>query len=111
MHKPSSLAPFLQIPAELRLYDCYILNCGYKMSTQTSPVQTQSPVESYASPPGRCTRTVAIVKNHALEHRLEIESRMTEAGFEVSNFTLCYVLRYAHWALEYVPLLVATIDC
>lgn len=29
------------------------------------------------------TRTVAIIKNHALVHRLDIEPRITEAGFEV----------------------------
>jgi hypothetical protein len=29
------------------------------------------------------TRTVAIVKNHALQHRLDIEPRISEAGFEV----------------------------
>ena len=29
------------------------------------------------------TRTVAIVKNHALQHRLDIEPRIFEAGFEV----------------------------
>ena len=29
------------------------------------------------------TRTVAIVKNHALLHRLDIEPRISEAGFEV----------------------------
>jgi hypothetical protein len=30
------------------------------------------------------TRTVAIIKNHALESRFDIESRITEAGFEVT---------------------------
>jgi hypothetical protein len=30
------------------------------------------------------TRTVAIIKHHALEHRFDIEARITEAGFEVS---------------------------
>ena len=29
------------------------------------------------------TRTVAIVKNHAFPHRLDIEPRISEAGFEV----------------------------
>jgi len=29
------------------------------------------------------TRTVAIVKNHALHYRLDIEPRISEAGFEV----------------------------
>jgi hypothetical protein len=30
------------------------------------------------------TRTVAIIKNHALQHRFDIEARISEAGFEVS---------------------------
>ena len=29
------------------------------------------------------TRAVAIIKNHALQHRLSIEPRIYEAGFEV----------------------------
>ena len=29
------------------------------------------------------TRTVAIIKNHALKHRFEIERRIQEASFEV----------------------------
>ena len=33
------------------------------------------------------TRTVAIVKNHALQHRLDIEPRISEAGFEVCEPT------------------------
>jgi len=33
------------------------------------------------------TRTVAIVKNHALPHRLDIEPRISEAGFEVCEAT------------------------
>ncbi|TFK52424.1 hypothetical protein OE88DRAFT_1795516 [Heliocybe sulcata] len=35
------------------------------------------------SPIGYPTRTVAIIKNHALEHRLEIEPRILEASFEI----------------------------
>ena len=31
------------------------------------------------------TRTVAIIKTHALEQRLEIEPRILEANFEVSS--------------------------
>lgn len=50
------------------------------MSAPSSPVQDDS---GYSSPPGKRTRTVAIVKNHALDHRFDIEMRMTEAGFEV----------------------------
>ena len=36
-----------------------------------------------ASPLVRSTRTVAIIKPHALDHRFEIEHRITEAKFEV----------------------------
>lgn len=40
------------------------------------------------SPMGRqvpVTRTVAIIKNHALQHRFDIEPRIQEASFEVRN--------------------------
>ena len=37
------------------------------------------------------TRTVAIVKNHALHHRLDIEPRIFEAGFEVRGLSfICF---------------------
>ena len=35
----------------------------------------------------RLTRTVAIIKNHALEHRMSIEERIQKAGFEVCSVT------------------------
>jgi hypothetical protein len=35
-------------------------------------------------PPHSPTRTVAIIKNHALQHRFDIEGRISEAGFEVN---------------------------
>lgn len=37
-----------------------------------------------ATPQPKITRTVAIIKHHALEHRFDIESRIQEASFEVS---------------------------
>jgi len=36
------------------------------------------------------TRTVAIVKNHALHYRLDIEPRISEAGFEVREIPHTY---------------------
>ncbi|KAI0269913.1 hypothetical protein BC834DRAFT_922713 [Gloeopeniophorella convolvens] len=36
-----------------------------------------------ASPPFKSTRTVAIIKPHALDHRFDIEHRITEAKFEI----------------------------
>ena len=36
----------------------------------------------------RITRTVAIIKNHALKYRLTIERRIEEAGFEVRSFII-----------------------
>ncbi|KLO16795.1 hypothetical protein SCHPADRAFT_822684 [Schizopora paradoxa] len=33
----------------------------------------------------RLTRTVALIKQHALEHRMDIERRVEEAGFEISK--------------------------
>ncbi|KAJ3525145.1 hypothetical protein NMY22_g10694 [Coprinellus aureogranulatus] len=38
---------------------------------------------SRSSPRTPVTRTVAIIKHHALEHRFEIERRIQEAGFEI----------------------------
>lgn len=35
------------------------------------------------------TRTVAIIKNHALAHRFDIERRIQEASFEVRSYFLC----------------------
>ena len=40
------------------------------------PPETQQPAPS-------STRTVAIIKNHALAHRFDIEPRILEASFEV----------------------------
>lgn len=54
------------------------------MSVPSSPTRfaTQDGLASLLSSLPR-TRTVAIVKNHALQHRLDIEPRIFEAGFEV----------------------------
>lgn len=38
------------------------------------------------------TRTVAIIKHHALHHRFDIEPRIQEASFEV-RFELCRTAR------------------
>ena len=35
----------------------------------------------------RVTRTVAIIKHHALRQRMEIEERIQKAGFEVRRST------------------------
>lgn len=44
---------------------------------------THSPL-SDSSQHTQSTRTVAIIKSHALEHRLDIERRIEAASFEVS---------------------------
>jgi hypothetical protein len=41
------------------------------------------------------TRTVAIIKHHALQHRFDIETRIAEAGFEV-GVSLKWNLPYLH---------------
>ncbi|KAH9854639.1 hypothetical protein C2E23DRAFT_59143 [Lenzites betulinus] len=51
------------------------------MSAPSSP--TQTPGEILASPSSPPTRTVAIIKNHALNHRFDIELRISDAGFEI----------------------------
>lgn len=40
---------------------------------------------SHSSPRTPVTRTVAIIKHHALEHRFDIERQIQDAGFEVSR--------------------------
>lgn len=43
----------------------------------------------YEQPPATVsTRTVAIIKNHALAHRFDIEPRILEASFEVRQTSL-----------------------
>ncbi|KAI0699286.1 hypothetical protein C8T65DRAFT_709991 [Cerioporus squamosus] len=51
------------------------------MSTPSSP--TQAPGEILGSPVSPTTRTVAIIKHHALNHRFEIERSISDAGFEI----------------------------
>jgi hypothetical protein len=55
------------------------------MSVPSSPTHFAAQADHAAinSSPLPRTRTVAIVKNHALHHRLDIEPRISEAGFEV----------------------------
>lgn len=68
------------------------------MSTPTTPLHNVIALEEandaqevyqQLSPSGnnaKRTRTVAIIKPHAMDHRFDIESRISEAGFEVRLF-------------------------
>ena len=59
------------------------------MSAPASPARSPGEVPTTPllnSPVSKSTRTVAIIKNHALNHRFDIELRISEAGFEVSPF-------------------------
>ncbi|KAI0822233.1 hypothetical protein BC628DRAFT_1327704 [Trametes gibbosa] len=51
------------------------------MSAPSSP--PHAPGEIVSSPSSPPTRTVAIIKNHALSHRFDIELRISDAGFEI----------------------------
>jgi len=59
------------------------------MSTPASPLYEDTPlVDAIQEAPSlngstKMTRTVAIIKPHALQHRFDIEQRISEAGFEV----------------------------
>jgi hypothetical protein len=55
------------------------------MSSPPSPYQDEGAPELSAPQPAvtATTRTVAIIKTHALKHRFDIEPRILEAGFEV----------------------------
>lgn len=61
------------------------LSKNFQMSVPSPPTHfaLQDDRAVLRSPPLPRTRTVAIVKNHALHHRLDIEPRISEAGFEV----------------------------
>jgi len=56
-----------------------------QMSVPSSPTRFAAQDDDAVRHPSALprTRTVAIVKNHALPHRLDIEPRISEAGFEV----------------------------
>ena len=43
----------------------------------------QHPMTAPGTPVSKKTRTLAIIKPHALKHRLTIEPRILEAGFEI----------------------------
>ena len=47
------------------------------------PAEFEASAEVTSSPPGKRTRTVAMIKFHALDNRFDIERRILEAGFEV----------------------------
>ena len=51
----------------------------YEPEAPATPV----PSSLTSSPSATLTRTVAIIKPHALSHRFDIEHRISEAGFEV----------------------------
>lgn len=53
------------------------------MSAPSSPTQAPGEIEIVSSPVFPPTRTVAIIKHHALNHRFDIELRISDAGFEV----------------------------
>ncbi|KAG2009578.1 hypothetical protein CC2G_012493 [Coprinopsis cinerea AmutBmut pab1-1] len=58
----------------------------YDQDQPQQHLQTPSQPHSAYSSPARnvpITRTVAIIKNHALQHRFEIERRIQEASFEI----------------------------
>ena len=64
---------------------CYQLVLFWAMSGSPSESSFPIPEVEYegAVPASILTRTVAIIKNHALQHRFDIEPRILEANFEV----------------------------
>jgi len=57
----------------------------YDVHEQGIPVMSpDTPVSRSLSTSSPLTRTVAILKTHALQDRLDIEPRLLEANFEVS---------------------------
>ena len=88
VHGPTPMQPYSDREQHLRTFETppvFIpLFKLFQMSVPSSPTHfaTQDGHAVLLSPLPR-TRTVAIVKNHALRHRLDIEPRIFEAGFEV----------------------------
>lgn len=72
------MSAFLQSPPPVDHSDLYD-DHGLAPNAQNSGHAHSSPSLS------TLTRTVAIIKTHALEQRLEIEPRILEANFEVSD--------------------------
>lgn len=62
------------------------------MSGSPPPSSSPTPEVEYeeAAPANTSTRTVAIIKNHALQHRFDIEPRILEANFEVRGLLSFY---------------------
>ncbi|KAH9841628.1 uncharacterized protein C8Q71DRAFT_700572 [Rhodofomes roseus] len=71
-------------------------NAGYYAEQEAAPAAEQEllyepeapstpipPVAPLTLSPAAATRTVAIIKPHALPHRFDIEHRISEAGFEI----------------------------
>jgi hypothetical protein len=54
----------------------------------TIPNLTQEPLQNSTSSLTPVTRTLAIIKTHALAHRFDIERRIQEASFEVCQEVL-----------------------
>lgn len=55
------------------------------MDYQYQDEEHEQEQEASRTPPHKVTRTVAIIKNHALTHRFDIEPRILQADFEVSS--------------------------
>ena len=64
------------------------------MSAPPSPVLTDRSIEAMEQEEVHellndtsCTMTVAMIKHHALDHRFDIERRISEEGFEVRGIS------------------------
>ncbi|KAI0354916.1 hypothetical protein OH77DRAFT_371468 [Trametes cingulata] len=73
---PSSPAPPDQAPGETQ----FTAQPAEAAQPHNNALELASPVSSPLSAP---TRTVAIIKHHALNHRFDIELRISDAGFEI----------------------------
>lgn len=70
------------------------------MSSPTTPLHNGTFLEGAQGHPStnaKRTRTVAIIKTHALDHRFDIEPRISEAGFEVRPKLL--LIMFYEWLL------------
>jgi hypothetical protein len=66
----------------------------------STPGRQQTPSSTSPMPrPVPLTRTVAIIKHHALQHRFEIEPRIQGASFEVGYLSLRDFLNLNFWQI------------
>jgi hypothetical protein len=74
------------LPYSLTMSDQNLLGISTTNKDAINSSSTPTPTSPLVS--SQATRTVAIIKPHAVDHRFEIEHRITEAKFEVRQLII-----------------------